>query len=464
MRERSKKMMLLDTIAAISTPRGEGGISIIRISGSEALSILEKIFRPKKAVSVLELQNYGIHYGHIVKEEEVVDEVLVSIMKGPKTYTREDIVEINCHGGYYVSQKILEYVLSSGARLAESGEFTRRAFFHGRIDLTQAEAVMDIIHGKTEASLSLSMNQLRGDLREKILSLKKVILDLAAHINVVLDYPEEGIDDPIPEKLLQRLEEVAEEINALILSYQKGKMIKEGVKTAIIGKPNVGKSSLLNSLLREERAIVTQIAGTTRDVIEEIINIKGIPLVLVDTAGIRKTEDVVEHIGVMKSKEFLQKADLLLFVLDASEDLSEEDIEIYEALEGQKVIGILNKVDLGKKINVSSWTKISHWMEISAMKSLGIEEMEDKIASYILEEEIQDSSQKLVLTNVRHKSALEKTKRAIENIFATVEAGLPMDLMAVDIKEALDSLSEVTGEISTEDVLDHIFSNFCVGK
>jgi len=457
--------MLLDTIAAISTPRGEGGISIIRISGSESLDILEKIFFPKKNIPIKELQNYGIHYGHIKCGEKIIDEVLVSIMKAPYTYTREDIVEINCHGGYLITEKILELVLSSGARLAEVGEFTRRAFFHGRIDLTQAEAVMDIIHGKTEASLHLSMNQLRGDLKDKIKDLKKSILDLAAHINVVLDYPEEGIDEPIPEKLLENLHKVSLEIKNLIFSYQKGKMIKEGVKTVIVGKPNVGKSSLLNSILREERAIVTQIAGTTRDVIEEVINIKGIPLVLVDTAGIRDTTDFVENIGVMKSKEFLQKADLVLFVLDSSQPLTKEDEDIYHSLqENQKVIGILNKTDLEKKIEISSLSKIKHWIEISAMKYIGIEEMEEKIYQYIVQENVEESSQQLILNNIRHKSALEKTKQAIENIFLTVEQGLPMDLMAVDIKEALDSLSEITGEISTEDVLDHIFHNFCVGK
>lgn len=457
--------MLLDTIAAISTPRGEGGISIIRISGSESLNILEKIFSPKKNISVKNLRNYGIHYGYIKQGENIVDEVLVSIMKAPNTYTREDIVEINCHGGYLITEKILELVLSSGARLAEVGEFTRRAFFHGRIDLTQAEAVMDVIHGKTEKSLSVSMNQLRGDLKEKIISLKKAVLDLAAHINVVLDYPEEGIEEPVPENLLNNLRKVSIEIQELISSYQKGKMIKEGVKTVIIGKPNVGKSSLLNSILREERAIVTQVAGTTRDVIEEVINIKGIPLVLVDTAGIRDTADFVENIGVMKSKEFLKKADLVLFVLDASQELSKEDREIYNSLqENQKVIGILNKTDLEKKIQVSSLSKIKNWIEVSAMKCIGIEEMEEKIYQYILQEKVEENSQKLILTNIRHKSALEKTNAAIQNIFSTIEQGLPMDLMAVDIKEALDSLSEITGEISTEDVLDHIFHNFCVGK
>ena len=310
--------MILDTIAAISTPRGEGGIGIIRISGSDSLDILARIFKPKSNKKIKELKNYSINYGHIYDENILVDEVLVSIMKALNTYTKEDIVEINCHGGFLVTEKVLELVLKNGARIAEIGEFTKRAFLNGRIDLTQAEAVIDIIHGKTEKSLSLSLNQLRGDLKDKIAEVKKSILDLAAHINVVLDYPEEGIDDPIPENLIFNLKAASSEIEDLILSYDKGKIIKDGIKTAIIGKPNVGKSSLLNSLLKEERAIVTHIPGTTRDVIEEVININGIHLLLVDTAGIRKTEDIVENIGVNKSKELIKNADLILYVVDDS--------------------------------------------------------------------------------------------------------------------------------------------------
>lgn len=456
--------MLLDTIAAISTPRGEGGISIVRISGSESLEILEKIFRPKNKNEIKNLRNYSINYGHIFDNNNMVDEVLVSIMKAPNTYTREDIVEINCHGGFLVTEKILELVLKNGARIAEVGEFTKRAFLNGRIDLTQAEAINDIIHGKTEKSLSLSLNQLRGDLKEKINIIKKSVLDLAAHINVVLDYPEEGIDDPIPENLLENLEKSSIEIKDLILSYDKGKVIKEGIKTAIIGKPNVGKSSLLNSLLREERAIVTQIPGTTRDVIEEIINIKGIPLILVDTAGIRNTDDIVENIGVNKSKELIEKADLILYVIDSSRDLEDEDFEIHKFINNEKVIGILNKIDIKKELDLSKLYKIDKWIEISATSNIGIENLEEKIYRYIIDEKIDDSSQKFIITNIRHKSALEKTLIALNNIFKTVQDGMPMDLMAVDIKDALDSLSEVTGEISSEDLLDHIFSNFCVGK
>jgi tRNA modification GTPase len=456
---------MFETIAAISTPRGEGGIGIVRISGDEALEILSKIFKPKNGKDISELRNFSINYGHLYGEDgSIVDEALVSIMKGPKTYTTEDIVEINCHGGYLITEKVLELVLRFGARHAEQGEFTRRAFMNGRIDLTQAEAVMDLIHSKTEKSISLSLDQLRGDLKEQIGHLKKLLLDVAAHINVVLDYPEEGIDDPLPDNLVDNLQTVMDASNELIASYNKGKMIKEGVKTAIVGKPNVGKSSLLNALLKEERAIVTHIAGTTRDIIEEVINVKGVPLVLVDTAGIRNTEDVVENIGVEKSIEQIEKADLVLFVVDGSNELTEEDMRIYNHLDEKTTIGIVNKSDLDQKADLSKFDKITNWLNTSAKENHGIKDMEDEIYSSVIKGEVEDSSQKLVITNVRHKSALEKTKDAIKNIFETIDMGMPMDLIAVDLKEALDSLSEVTGEISTEDLLDHVFSNFCVGK
>lgn len=456
---------MFDTIAAISTPRGEGGIGIVRISGDDSLEILGKIFKPKSKKTITELKNFSINYGKLYNEHgEVVDEVLVSIMKGPNTYTKEDIVEINCHGGYLITEKVLELALRFGARHAEQGEFTRRAFVNGRIDLTQAEAVMDLIHSKTDKSISLSLDQLRGDLKSQIAHLKRLLLDVAAHVNVVLDYPEEGIDDPLPDNLVDNLKIVMDTANELILSYDKGKMIKEGVKTAIVGKPNVGKSSLLNALLREERAIVTHIAGTTRDIIEEVINIKGIPLVLVDTAGIRKTDDLVENIGVEKSFEQIDKADFILFVVDGSEELTEEDMKINERLNGKKVLGIVNKNDLTQVAELSKLDSISSIINISAKESYGIKDMEDEIYDLIIRGSVEDSSKKLVITNIRHKTALEKTKDAIKNIFETIEIGLPMDLIAVDLKEALDSLSEVTGEISTEDLLDHVFKNFCVGK
>lgn len=455
---------MFDTIAAISTPRGEGGIGIVRLSGDESLGILSKIFKPKSKKDTKDIKSYTINYGHIYDGDELIDEVLVSVMKAPNTYTREDIVEINCHGGYLITQKVLELVLKSGAKIAEPGEFTRRAFLNGRLDLTQAEAVIDLIHGKTDKSISLSLNNLRGDLRDQINHLKKILLDVAAHVNVVLDYPEEGVDEPIPEHLIIELHNVKDTITKLVESYDKGKMIKEGIKTAIVGKPNVGKSSLLNSILREERAIVTSIAGTTRDTIEEIINIKGIPLIMVDTAGIRKTQDEVENIGVQKSKKMLKEADLVLFVLDSSRDFSDEDREIYDSIQSEKVIGILNKIDMEKKLDITNLTKVKKWIEISALENIGIDTLENEIYNFILSENIEDSSEKLIITNIRHKSALEKTKKSIENIFETIDMGYPMDLIAVDLNDALDSLSEVTGEISSEDLLDHIFSNFCVGK
>ncbi|ACZ10965.1 tRNA modification GTPase MnmE [Sebaldella termitidis] len=456
---------MFETIAAISTPRGEGGIGIIRISGDDSFEILNKIFKAKNPNK--DLGFYKFNYGFIYDGDYMLDEAMTVRMKGPKTYTCEDVVEINCHGGYLVTQKILELVLKKGARHAEKGEFTKRAFMNGRIDLSQAEAVMDIIQGKTEKSISLSLEQLRGDLRDKIQNLKKLLLDVTAHVNVVLDYPEEGIDEPLPAHLRDNLENVHTEINKLINSYDKGKKIKEGIKTAIIGKPNVGKSTLLNSLLKEERAIVTHIPGTTRDIIEEVINVRGIPLVLVDTAGIRETEDLVENIGVEKSKEIIEKSDLILFVLDASRELEKDDHQIIELIRenNKKAIILLNKIDLSRKItreNIDFFD--GEILEISAKEETGIEEMEERIYNYILEEDVEDSSEKLVITNIRHKSALEKTKEAVENIFETIDSEMPMDLISVDLKEALDSLSEITGEISSEDILDHVFSNFCVGK
>ncbi|WP_156300350.1 tRNA uridine-5-carboxymethylaminomethyl(34) synthesis GTPase MnmE [Streptobacillus canis] len=455
--------MFFDTIAAISTARGESGIGIVRISGDEAFKILDEIFKPYSKNK--DLGNYKLNYGYIYDGDKAIDEVLVSRMKGPRSYTTEDIVEINCHGGYYTTKKILEVVLKKGARMAEIGEFTKRAFMNGRIDLSQAEAVIDIIHGKTEKSVSLSLNQLKGSLRDQIKEFKEAFLDITAHVNVVMDYPEEGIDDPLPIELRQKLEEVYRKADILISSYDKGKKIKEGIKTVIVGKPNVGKSTLLNTLLQEERAIVTSVPGTTRDVIEEIINIKGIPLVLVDTAGIRETDDIVENIGVKKSLEFIEVADLVLLVLDSSKPLEEEDVKVIEKvleLEKQYIV-LLNKIDLERKLDISKYN-LTNIVEISAQNNINMDKMENEIYEFITDNEIDDSSERLILTNIRHKTALEKTKDSIKNIFETIDMGMPLDLISVDLKEGLDSLSEITGEITSEDILDHIFAKFCVGK
>lgn len=456
------KHILFDTIAAIATPKGEGGIGIIRISGEKSFEILEKIFKLNKGN---EIGNYKLRYGFIHDNNKIIDEAMVVKMPGPRSYTAEDVVEINCHGGYLITQRVLELVIKNGATLASKGEFTKRAFINGRIDLSQAEAVIDIIEGKSESSLDISIKNLRGDLSKMINDFKKTLLDITAHVNVVLDYPEEGIQDPIPNNLLDDLHKVYEKANRLIESYSKGKLIKNGIKTAIVGRPNVGKSTLLNSLLREERAIVTNIAGTTRDSIEESINIKGIPLILIDTAGIRKTEDIVESIGVKKSKEIIEKSDLVLMILDSSSEFTKEDKEIIDFISenNKKVIYLLNKIDLDRKIDIS-YLNNADIIEISAMKNIGIDDMEDKLYAYISENDVQDTGEKHILTNIRHKTALEKTKISIQNIFQTIEMELPLDLISVDLKEALDSLGEITGEITSEDILDHIFGNFCVGK
>ncbi|MDR3258313.1 MAG: tRNA uridine-5-carboxymethylaminomethyl(34) synthesis GTPase MnmE [Fusobacteriaceae bacterium] len=459
--------MIFDTITAISTPVGDGGIGIVRISGEDALHILEKIFIPKSGKKINDLSNFSINYGHIHDNFSIIDEVLVSVMKGHKTYSGENIIEINCHGGYFLVNRILEIVLKNGVRLAEKGEFTRRGFLNGRIDLIQAEATIDIINSKNDKSNVLAINQLRGDLSDKIKSLKKLILDVAAHINVVLDYPEEGIDDPIPSNLVENLEIVKKEIGDLINSYESGKIIKDGIKTAIIGKPNVGKSSILNALIKEERAIVTNIPGTTRDVIEESIKIKGINLLLTDTAGIRNTNDFIENIGVTKAKEILKKADLILFIIDSSKELENEDIEIYNSLLEEKIdktIGIINKIDIKKILHLDKVDKIKKWIEISALTNEGINKMENEIYDFIIKEKVEKYQNKIIITNIRHKSSLDKVMVAINNLLNIIREGFPMDLMAIDIRDALDYLGEITGEISSEDLLDHIFKNFCVGK
>jgi len=387
-------------------------------------------------------------------------------MRAPNTYTCEDIVEINCHGGFLITHEILEIVLKNGAKYASQGEFTKRAFMNGRIDLSQAESVIDIIKGKTEESIENSLKQLRGDLKEKISQLKQDLIDVASHVNVVIDYPEEGIEEPLPDDMKDNLIKVKKSIEELIISYEKGKILKEGIKTAIVGKPNVGKSSLLNALLKEERAIVTHVPGTTRDIIEEVINIKGVPLILVDTAGIRDTEDIVENIGVEKSKNMISNSDLILFVIDSSNDINNEDYQIFSYMDDKEIIGILNKVDiLDKKIDFrAKFPKIKNWIEISAKNNIGIDKMENTIYKHIINQNIEDTAGNIIITNTRHKAALDKTQQGIENIFETISNDFPLDLISVDLKEAIDSLSEITGEITNEDILDNVFSKFCVGK
>jgi tRNA modification GTPase len=458
--------MLNDTIAAISTAIGEGGIGIVRLSGDKSLEIASKVFKSAKGKDIKEMRSYSMAYGYIVDPEtnEIIDEVILSYMKAPNTYTREDIVEINCHGGVLAVRKVLSVVLKSGARLAEPGEFTKRAFLNGRIDLSQAEAVIDLIRAKTDDSLNLAVNQLKGKLSEKINSLMDKLLGCLAHIEATVDFPEDDVDELVVNKLVSDLQFIVSEIDYLIKNAESGKIFREGLRTTIVGKPNVGKSSLLNALLEEKRAIVTDIPGTTRDVIEEYINIDGVPIVLVDTAGIRKTDDIVENIGVEKSKEYLQNADLILFMLDASRPLEKEDEEIIDLIKGKNVIAILNKMDLPTAIDVDYIKgRFKHVVNASVKKEHGIDEIKKAIVDLVFEGRV-SSKNEILVTNVRHKDALVKAKESIIKGIETIKSGLPLDLASVELKDSYLKLGEITGNTVAEDIIDRIFCDFCIGK
>ncbi|WP_170271802.1 tRNA uridine-5-carboxymethylaminomethyl(34) synthesis GTPase MnmE [Caldanaerobacter subterraneus] len=460
--------MEFDTIAAISTSPGEAGIGIVRISGDRALDIISRIFRPYKKKDVKNVKTHTLHYGHIVDPDtgEVYDEVLVSIMKKPNTYTREDIVEINCHGGIVVTSKILELVLKQGARLAEPGEFTKRAFLNGRIDLSQAEAVIDIITAKTMLANKYAQKQLSGYLGQKMRKLKDRMMELLAHLLALIDFPEDDVDELERWQMLESAKEILKEIEKLIASAESGRIIREGLKTAIIGKPNVGKSSLLNALLKENRAIVTDIPGTTRDIIEEYLNVKGIPIRLIDTAGIRDTDELVEKIGVERSKEVLGEADLVLFVIDASRELSKEDYEIFDILTGKNIIFVLNKIDLPKKIDeeeLRNLTKDGIIVEVSTVKKIGLEKLEETIYNLVFKGNVTIGNEEII-TNARHKEALINAKKYMESVVEAIEKSYSEDLITIDLNSALNEIGKITGETATEDVIDQIFERFCVGK
>ncbi|MGH2331985.1 tRNA uridine-5-carboxymethylaminomethyl(34) synthesis GTPase MnmE [Thermoanaerobacter mathranii] len=460
--------MAFDTIAAISTFPGEAGIGIVRISGDDALEIISKIFKPYKAKDIKKVKSHTLHYGHIVDPEtqEIYDEVLVSIMKKPNTYTREDIVEINCHGGIVITSKILELVLKQGARLAEPGEFTKRAFLNGRIDLSQAEAVIDIITAKTMLANKYAQKQLAGYVGSRIKEMKDKIMGLLVHLLALIDFPEEDVEELERKEMLETAKEIVEDIDKLIVSSESGRIIREGLKTAIIGKPNVGKSSLLNALLKENRAIVTDIPGTTRDIIEEYINVKGIPIKLIDTAGIRDTDELVEKIGVERSKEVLAEADLILFVLDASRELSEEDYQIFDILTEKNIIFVLNKIDLPKKIDESklkSLIKDGIIIEVSTVEGIGLEKLENAIYDLVFRGDINLREEEIVI-NSRHKEALINAKKYMESCVKAIEMGYSEDLITIDLNAALDQLGKITGETATEDLINEIFERFCVGK
>ena len=459
-------MFIDDTIAAIATAPGEGGIGIIRISGEKSLQVAESIFKSVTGKLIKDYNTRTLIYGTVVDGEKVIDEALVAYMKWPKSYTGEDVIEINCHGGFISVKKILELILSKDVRLADAGEFTKRAFLNGRIDLSQAEAIIDVIKAKTDKAHEVAQSQLEGSLSKKIRELRFKVTEVLAHLEVSIDFAEEDVEEITYKTLRENAEDIKREIKKLYDTSESGKILRDGLKTVIIGKPNVGKSSLLNSILGENRAIVTDIAGTTRDVIEEFVNIKGIPLKIVDTAGIRETEDIVEKIGVERSKESYNTADLVIMVLDSSRPLSQEDREILETLENKKTIVLLNKTDLPQQIDIdelSKYVDCSSIIKISALQHKGIEELQDKIEAMVYKGSVKNSSN-LMITNSRHKDALLKAYESINDAISAIDQNMPYDFIEVDFKNIWDYLGYINGDTVKEDLLDTIFANFCIGK
>ena len=457
-----------DTIAAISTAPGEGAIGIVRISGEDAIRIADEVYRLKEK-RLNEQPSHTIHYGHIVdpKNDEVIDEVMVTVLRAPKTFTREDIVEINCHGGIVAINRILQLVLRMGARLAEPGEFTKRAFLNGRIDLSQAEAVMDLIRAKTDKSMQMAMRQLDGELSKLIQNLRQEILNTLAQVEVNIDYPEyDDVEEMTLQLLREKTQQVSQGIRALLNTASQGKILRDGLKTAIVGRPNVGKSSLLNVLLREEKAIVTDIAGTTRDTIEEYVNVRGVPLQLIDTAGIRETDDVVERIGVERSRKALSEADFVLLILNQSEELMDEDLRLLEQTKDFKRIILLNKTDLPTKIDMGKVKEFATDSEIvttSMLKKEGIDQLEEKIADYFFQGKMNERDA-TYLSNTRHIALLEKAEQALQEVANGVEMGMPVDLIQIDFTRAWDLLGEITGDTVQDELLTQLFSQFCLGK
>lgn len=456
-----------DTIAAISTPVGEGGISIIRISGEDALPVAEKIYKGKDLAKVA---SHTINYGHIIDPDsnEEVDEVMVSVMRAPHTYTCEDVVEINCHGGLLATNRILQLVLSYGARMAEPGEFTKRAFLNGRIDLSQSEAVMDLIRAKTDKSMKVALNQLDGDLSRLIRHLRKDILDVLAQVEVNIDYPEyDAVEEMTTKMLKEKATDIQRRIQALLKTAKQGKVLREGLATAIIGRPNVGKSSLLNSLLHEDKAIVTDVAGTTRDVIEEYVNVNGVPLKLIDTAGIRDTDDTVEKIGVERSKKALDAADLILLLIDSSALLTAEDRELLAATTDKQRIVILNKTDLPTKVDLPELKELvgtDAVIETSIINHEGMDQLGERISTMFFDEGIESSQNNVMVTNARHIGLLHQANDALSDVLKGINDGMPVDLVQIDMTRCWDLLGEITGDSYQDELLDQLFSQFCLGK
>ena len=458
--------MKTDTIAAIATAMSNSGIGIVRISGDEALDVAARTFRPKKGSrKVSDMETHTIHYGYVTDGDEVIDEVMLLIMKAPRSYTCEDTIEIDCHGGVLVMKKILETVLKYGARPAEPGEFTKRAFLNGRIDLSQAESVIDVINAQNELALKSSVSQLQGAVLEKIKAIRAVVLHEIAFIESALDDPEHVSLEGYPEQLHEIMSDAHSKVKKLLDSSDNGKMLKEGINTAIVGKPNAGKSSLLNILVGEERAIVTEIAGTTRDILQEQIQIGGIGLNVIDTAGIRDTEDIVEKIGVNKSREYIEKADLIIYVVDSSTELDENDQEIIEAIQNKKAIVLLNKSDLDAKTDASVLqTQLSKpILSISAKNNTGIHELETLIEEMFFSGKLSFNDE-VYITNIRQKNALAEAQNSLKMVLQSIADGMPEDFFTIDMMNAYEALGTIIGESVGEDLVNEIFSKFCMGK
>ena len=457
--------MRKDTIAAISTAMTNSGIGIVRMSGVESLEIIQKIYKGKIEKDFEKIKTHTIHYGYIVDGDETIDEVLVMILKGPHSFTGEDTVEINCHGGVYVVKRILETVIKHGARPAEPGEFTKRAFLNGKLDLSQAEAVIDVINSKNEYALKSSVSQLKGNVQKKIKEIREEIIYHTAFIETALDDPEHISVDGYGQKLHGVVDNLLEELDRLVKSSDNGRIIKEGIKTVIVGKPNAGKSSLLNVLVGEDRAIVTDIAGTTRDVLEESIQLNGISLNIMDTAGIRDTEDIVEKIGVDKAKTHANEADLVIYVVDASRNLDENDLDIIEMIRDKKAVILLNKSDLDTVINEEIIKNHidKPVLSISAKEEQGIRELEDTLKEMFFHGEISFNDE-VYITNVRHKTALQDAYGSLQKVIMSIENDMPEDFYSIDLLDAYESLGSITGETIGEDLVNEIFSKFCMGK
>ena len=459
--------MIEKTIAAIATAPGEAGIGIVRISGDKSIEILKKVFKPKKDVDIKDMPSRMVVYGHAVdKNGEVLDEILAIIMRKPYSYTTEDVVELHCHGGIVPVRRIMEEVLRNGADIAEPGEFTKRAFLNGRIDLAQAEAVIDVITSKTETGLNAALNQLEGELSKEIKAIMDKLLSMLAHIEASIDFPEHDVEEITVNNIKNMLVEAKTSTAALVESFDEGKIVRDGLSTAIIGSPNVGKSSLLNVLLKENRAIVTEVPGTTRDIIEEYLNIGGVLIRLIDTAGIRDTDDIVERIGVERTKGAINNSDLVIFVLDASNELHREDNDIIDLIKAKKVIAVLNKIDLGLVINKKYLTDLfgkDNIIEMSVKDRLGIDKLEERIKGLVFHGNLSINKNNMV-TSIRHKNLLDRALENIERALSSIEDEIPVDLLSVDIKEAWINLGAITGDTVEEDIVKEIFSKFCIGK